>query len=162
MFDEGPTLQVAIGHLPPAYPLHQITTPIALFDGTLDTLQDESLRHLPAVVARYTVTGYEHLDFMWAESVGRKVWPLVLRLLNRLRVRNPVGKTADANSNPELMALLRELLASRQTEATLSLPAVAMALPSHQKDRPRSKHKAKVYGRKHFSPPESPPTSSSD
>ena len=86
MYDEGPSMQIGVGHLPPAYPLHQISSPIALFDGTADSLQDVSLRQLPAVVAKYSVQGYEHLDFLWAESVNRKVWPVIVDLLNRLQV----------------------------------------------------------------------------
>ena len=91
MYDEGFSLQVGVGHLPPAYPLHQITTPLVLFDGTADSLQDVSLRTLPSVVAKYTVQGYEHLDFIWAESVGRKVWPLIVQLLNRLQVPDDIS-----------------------------------------------------------------------
>ncbi len=84
MYDEGPSMEIGCGHLPPAYPLGQITAPVALFDGTSDSLHDTSLRQLPAVVAKYTVQGYEHLDFLWAESLSRKVWPVIVSLLNRL------------------------------------------------------------------------------
>lgn len=109
MYDEGPSVQVGIGHLPPAYPLHQITTPIALFDGTSDSLQDASLRHLPAVLAKYSVEGYEHLDFLWAESVHRKVWPLIVRLLNRVQIQPPQSR-----SDPSDLSLekLRQLIHS--------------------------------------------------
>lgn len=77
-------MEIGLGHLPPAYPLNQIITPIVLFDGTADSLHDPTLRQLPAIVAKYSVEGYEHLDFLWAESVGRKVWPVIVSLLNRL------------------------------------------------------------------------------
>lgn len=77
-------MEIGLGHLPPAYPLQQITTPIVLFDGSADSLHDPSLRQLPSVVAKYTVQGYEHLDFLWAESLSRKVWPVIVSLLNRL------------------------------------------------------------------------------
>ena len=85
MFDESPSMKVGTGHLPPAYPLNQIKTPLILFEGTADSLQDSSLKHLPALVKNYTIEGYEHLDFMWADSVGRQVWPQIVNLLNQLR-----------------------------------------------------------------------------
>lgn len=96
MFDEGPSMKVGTGHLPPSYPLHQIKTPLILFEGTADSLQDSSLKHLPALVKNYTVEGYEHLDFMWADSVGSKVWPQIIKLLNQLQV---VPKKSKVNSN---------------------------------------------------------------
>lgn len=88
MFDESPSMKVGTGHLPPAYPLKQIKTPLILFEGTADSLQDLSLTHLPALVKNYTIEGYEHLDFMWADSVGNKVWPQIVNLLNQLQSVN--------------------------------------------------------------------------
>jgi len=82
MFDEGVSMAFAPGHVPPAYPLHQITAPLVLFEGTSDSLSDASLKSLPAVTTRVTIAEYEHLDFMWAESVGRKVWPHIVKLLD--------------------------------------------------------------------------------
>lgn len=82
MFDEGASMAFAPGHIPPAYPLHQVTTPLALFEGTADSLTDPSLKNLPAVSTRVTVAEYEHLDFMWGESLNRKVWPHIVKLLN--------------------------------------------------------------------------------
>lgn len=89
MFDEGPAMKVGTGHLPPAYPLAQIQTPLVLFEGTSDSLCDSSLKHLPSLVGRHDIEGYEHLDFMWAESVGEEVWPHVLKYLAQVRVNNP-------------------------------------------------------------------------
>ena len=87
MFDEGPAMKVASGHLPPAYPLNQIQTPLVLFEGTSDSLYDSSLKRLPSLTGRHDIEGYEHLDFMWAGSASEKVWPLIINYLNRLRVK---------------------------------------------------------------------------
>lgn len=118
MYDEGFSLQVGVGHLPPAYPLHQITTPLVLFDGTADSLQDVSLRTLPSVVAKYTVQGYEHLDFIWAESVGRKVWPLVVQLLNRLQVPDNISL-----QNGQSSSIRFEKFKRRNSSSTSRIPS---------------------------------------
>lgn len=88
MFDEGPAVKVGTGHLPPAYPLNQIKTPLVLFEGTSDSLQDVSLKHLPGLVGRHCVLGYEHLDFMWAADVNEKVWPRIVDYLNQLKSKS--------------------------------------------------------------------------
>ena len=85
MFDEGPAMKLGTGHLPPAYPLTQIKTPLVLFEGTSDSLHDVSLKHLPSLVGRHCVQGYEHLDFIWAADVGEQVWPQIIKYLNQLR-----------------------------------------------------------------------------
>jgi lysosomal acid lipase/cholesteryl ester hydrolase len=100
MFDEGPSVKVASGHLPPAYPLHQIKTPLVLFEGTADSLRDSTLQHLPALHTRHCLDGYEHLDFMWADSVSERVWPEILRVLQSLH-RAEGSRTAPISPPPE-------------------------------------------------------------
>lgn len=85
MFDEGPAMKVGTGHLPPAYPLTQIKTPLVLFEGTSDSLQDSSLKHLPSLVGRHWISGYEHLDFMWAADVSERIWPKIVEYLHQLK-----------------------------------------------------------------------------
>lgn len=123
MFDEGPTNKVASGHLPPAYPLNQIKTPLVLFEGTADSLQDPGLQQLPSLVGKHDIEGYEHLDFMWAESVGEKVWPQLIEHLNRLR--NPVGKAPLSPpaelSKSDLMKAFEEFLDERRSVKTRNL-----------------------------------------
>lgn len=120
MFDEGPAMKVATGHLPPAYPLQQIKTPLVLFEGTSDSLHDSSLKHLPSLIGRHDIEGYEHLDFMWAESVGETVWPHIINYLNRLHVNNvDVAKLKKPISPPpelskqELIEAFKEFLETR-------------------------------------------------
>lgn len=123
MFDEGPAMKVASGHLPPEYPLKQIKTPLVLFEGTSDSLQDSTLKNLPSLVGKYDIGGYEHLDFMWAESVGEKVWPILINHLNRLRVKNkekdskPLSPPAEI-SKEDLIAAFEEFLEERRTTGT--------------------------------------------
>lgn len=111
MFDEGPAMKVGTGHLPPAYPLTQIQTPLVLFEGTADSLCDASLKHLPSLVGRHDIDGYEHLDFMWAQSVGERVWPLILKYLHQLQV-NPVDNTQGKPLSPPPESIQEDLLAA--------------------------------------------------
>jgi hypothetical protein len=113
MFDEGPAMKMASGHLPPEYPLKQIKTPLVLFEGTADSLQDASLKQLPSLVGTHFVTGYEHLDFMWAENVSEKVWPLLINYLNHLgkkgKFKKPLSPPTEI-SKEDLMAAFEEFL----------------------------------------------------
>ena len=125
MYDEGPSMEIGLGHLPPAYPLGQITTPIVLFDGTADSLHDASLRQLPAVVAKYTVQGYEHLDFLWAESLNRKVWPVIVSLLNRLEaeaVQNHSASDVLISSETPLQLHFQKFNKRRNSKARFPSP----------------------------------------
>lgn len=113
MFDEGPALKVGTGHLPPVYPLSQIQVPMVLFEGTADTLQDSSLKHLPSLVGKHCINGYEHLDFMFAKTVDEHVWPLIIKYLNQLK--SSVKQTEPLSPPPEmskdlLMEAFREFL----------------------------------------------------
>ena len=104
MFDEGPAMKVATGHLPPAYPLTQIQTPLILFEGTADSLHDASLKRLPSLAAKHDIEGYEHLDFMWAESVSKTVWPLIINYLNRVKVKDSTRLLSKPISPPPEMS----------------------------------------------------------
>lgn len=129
MFDEGPAMKVASGHLPPEYPLKQIKTPLVLFEGTLDSLQDSSLKHLPSLVGKHIIEGYEHLDFIWAANVGDQVWPLAINnYLNNLRIKNcelgrPLSPPAEISTREDLMiafeAFLKEHQVHKKTEYQL-------------------------------------------
>ncbi len=121
MFDEGPSVKVGTGHLPPAYPLNQIKTPLVLFEGTCDSLQDASLKHLPSLVGRHCVHGYEHLDFMWAADVNEKVWPQIVDYLNQLKSVTVRKRTQPLSPPPEiskdmLIEAFRDFLEHQQRE----------------------------------------------
>ena len=123
MFDEGPAMKLGTGHLPPAYPLNQIQTPLILFEGTADSLYDASLKKLPSLAGRHDIDGYEHLDFMWAESVSEKVWPLIIKYLNRVKVNtrensrnnppNPISPPPEI-SKEALIEAFKEFLCTRE------------------------------------------------
>lgn len=130
MFDEGPAFKVSTGHLPPTYPLNQIQTPLILFEGTQDSLQDSSLKRLPSLAARHEIEGYEHLDFMWAESLSLQVWPLIINHLNRLRVnksktknsmteRKPISPPPDSISKEDFMEAFKEFLDERNFKKSI-------------------------------------------
>ena len=120
MFDEGPAMKVASGHLPPEYPLKQIKTPLVLFEGTADSLQDASLKQLPSLVGKHFVEGYEHLDFIWAESVGEMVWPLIINYLNQLgnkeQFKKPLSPPTEI-SREDLMTAFEEFLDERKIKS---------------------------------------------
>lgn len=117
MFDEGPAMKVSSGHLPPEYPLKQIKTPLVLFEGTADSLQDSSLKQLPSLIGKHFIEGYEHLDFMWAESVGEMVWPLLINYLNQLEnkdhIKKPLSPPTEI-SREDLMMAFEEFLDERK------------------------------------------------
>lgn len=119
MFDEGPTMKVGTGHLPPSYPLSQIKTPLVLFEGTSDSLQDSSLKHLPSLVGRHDIRGYEHLDFMWAADVNEKVWPEILKYLNQLKsiknLKQPLSPPPEY-SKEVLIEAFKEFLENQKLE----------------------------------------------
>ena len=110
-------MKVSSGHLPPEYPLKQIKTPLILFEGTSDSLQDTSLKQLPALVESHFIAGYEHLDFMWAESVGETVWPLLINYLNQMgrkeQYKTPLSPPME-ESRDELLAAFEEFLEERR------------------------------------------------
>lgn len=66
------------------YPLKQITTRISLFHGGADSLSsvDVLMRDLKVVPDEsLCFRHYEHMDFLWADSVGTLVYPKVLALM---------------------------------------------------------------------------------
>ncbi|KAG1092562.1 hypothetical protein G6F42_019173 [Rhizopus arrhizus] len=89
MYDETPsllpwsTVNTVIDHLPPKFPTKQITTPIAIFYGSADTLVDFDIlkSNLPPLSYVKNIHGWEHMDFLWAHGLERKVYPDILRLL---------------------------------------------------------------------------------
>ncbi|KAJ2784559.1 cholesterol esterase [Coemansia javaensis] len=63
------------------YPIGRITTPILLFHGGSDSLSSvdallDDIRDAP--VQHVCFPDYEHMDFLWADSVGAMVYPKVL------------------------------------------------------------------------------------
>ncbi|KAJ2797060.1 cholesterol esterase [Coemansia helicoidea] len=63
------------------YPLDKVTTPVSLFHGGSDSLSsvDTLLSDIRcAPTDDVCVPHYEHMDFLWADSVGTLVYPRVL------------------------------------------------------------------------------------
>lgn len=90
MYDETPsllpwsTVNTVIDHLPPKFPTKQITTPIAIFYGSSDTLVDFDIlkSDLPLLSYVKSIHGWEHMDFLWAHGLEKKVYPDILKLLD--------------------------------------------------------------------------------
>jgi lysosomal acid lipase/cholesteryl ester hydrolase len=91
MYDETPsrlpwsTINTVIDHLPAKFPTKQITTPIALFYGSADTLVDYDIltENLPPKLAFVKkIQGWEHMDFLWARGLEKKVYPDIIYLLS--------------------------------------------------------------------------------
>lgn len=78
------TVNTVIDHLPPKFPTKQITTPIAIFYGSDDTLVDfDTLKaDLPRLVYVKNIHGWEHMDFLWARGLERRVFPDITYLLS--------------------------------------------------------------------------------
>eukprot|EP00871_Galdieria_phlegrea_P003419 jgi/Galph1/4078/GphlegSOOS_G2713.1 len=72
------------GHLPPLYPVNQIKCPVALFFGGSDPLPDTEwlLQEISDPVYIHCQEEYEHLDFQWAVSAPKVVYPKVVELLS--------------------------------------------------------------------------------
>lgn len=70
---------------PVRYPTKNIKTPIVLLYGDSDSLVDISVmqERLPRGTVAKPVAQYEHLDFLWAEDVDRKVFGHVFGALAR-------------------------------------------------------------------------------
>jgi lysosomal acid lipase/cholesteryl ester hydrolase len=97
MFDEG-AMEVGIagsrrpGHVPPAFPLKQISAPVVLFAGARDSMADHEytqhvLRH--CVVESIVIDDYEHLDFLMARNVRHALFPSLERVLSRIKFKKP-------------------------------------------------------------------------
>lgn len=75
---------------PPSYDLGAIATPLTIFHGGRDRLADPQdvatlLRALPPGAVAYSqfVPSYEHIDFTWGIDARERVYPPLLRLLQR-------------------------------------------------------------------------------
>jgi lysosomal acid lipase/cholesteryl ester hydrolase len=97
MFDEG-AMEAGIvgtrrpGHVPPAFPLKQIRSPIVLFSGERDSLADHEytqqvLKH--CVVEDIVIEDFEHLDFLMADNVREALFPSLERVLSRIKFKRP-------------------------------------------------------------------------
>lgn len=78
------------GHPAPRVPLDQIRTPLALIVGGRDTLCDEEYlveRVSLRIVGAERLPDYEHLDFIWADDVPKRITRPILALLANLRPR---------------------------------------------------------------------------
>ena len=72
------------GHVSPAYPCTQISTPLAIFLGGNDNLCDiPYLLEQTKQAAIYVecLDNYEHLSFLWADDVDTRVNPKVIELV---------------------------------------------------------------------------------
>lgn len=78
-------------HVVPAYPTaFNIKTPMAIFHGSADSLsnieklsEDVNIKGTNSKVVKVLeVAGYEHLDFLWADDVGSRVYPEVIKTLD--------------------------------------------------------------------------------
>ncbi|KAI8324902.1 alpha/beta-hydrolase [Martensiomyces pterosporus] len=120
------------------YPLGKITTRVSLFHGGADSLSsvDVLLNDL-AVVPEECVCfrHYEHMDFLWADTVGALVYPRVLALMGvNETAANPEGSAADEIPFPEIgNGPEEETGASR----------------SHQHQRTASRNSVKLLGLQH-------------
>ncbi|KAJ2343795.1 cholesterol esterase, partial [Coemansia sp. RSA 2618] len=86
----------ALAHWNNPYPVDRITTRISLFHGGSDSLSsvDVLLRDLNgAPIESTSIAHYEHMDFLWADTVGTAVYPKVLSALG-------VNETASATLTP--------------------------------------------------------------
>jgi lysosomal acid lipase/cholesteryl ester hydrolase len=72
------------GHLPPLYPVSQIRCPVALFFGGSDPLPDTEwlLHEISEPVYVHCQEEYEHLDFQWAASAPKLVYPKIVELVH--------------------------------------------------------------------------------
>ncbi|KAJ2145845.1 cholesterol esterase [Coemansia sp. RSA 564] len=74
----------ALAHWNNPYPVHKITTRVSLFHGGSDSLSsvDVLLKDLNGAPVESTcINHYEHMDFLWADTVGGLVYSKVLSAL---------------------------------------------------------------------------------
>ncbi|KAF2860416.1 alpha/beta-hydrolase [Piedraia hortae CBS 480.64] len=91
MFDDEftatpwPWLHTAKYYKVPKFPTKNISTPIVLVYGGRDSLVNIDImkRELPSHTLVRRVDDYEHLDFLWADSLHLKVFPFVREALHR-------------------------------------------------------------------------------
>lgn len=65
------------------FPTRNIKTPVVLIYGGMDSLVDIEvmLKELPQHTVAKQIPSFEHLDFLWAESVDQLVHPTIFRAL---------------------------------------------------------------------------------
>ncbi|KAJ2848803.1 cholesterol esterase [Coemansia brasiliensis] len=75
----------ALTHWNNPYPINKITTKVSLFYGGSDSLSSVNLLlndfHGATPVESHCFAHYEHMDFLWADTVGMLVYPKVLAAL---------------------------------------------------------------------------------
>lgn len=83
------TINTVIDHLPPKFPLKLIATPIAIIYGSDDTLIDFDIlqTELPPLAYVKSIHGWEHMDFLWAHGLEKKVYPDIVKLLEHFNAR---------------------------------------------------------------------------
>ncbi|KAI8637717.1 Alpha/Beta hydrolase protein [Parasitella parasitica] len=117
MYDETPsilpwsTVNTVIDHLPPKFPTKQITTPIAIFYGSADTLVDFDIlkSNLPPLPYVKSIHGWEHMDFLWARGLERKVYPDILELLEHFNCPSPHTLLEEIKENVPLETTYSEI-----------------------------------------------------
>jgi len=81
---------------PPAYYLSNITTPIALFSGSLDALADPTdvqrlINELPPSTITFSRNDpdYAHMDFSWGLDASTRIYPIIAQLLKKAAAVQP-------------------------------------------------------------------------
>jgi lysosomal acid lipase/cholesteryl ester hydrolase len=106
------------GHLPLAYPLRQIKSPLVLFNGEQDTLSDPAYTRSclgDCLTEEIVIPLYEHLDFLMARNVDTAVFPRLLQILSKCKtvvkaVPNGVGSPRSPRRTSELSVTPSERL----------------------------------------------------
>lgn len=93
MYHNNSTLSLLV---PMAYPLKNISVPIHLIYGSIDSLVDIHVMEdqLPAkYTTSHLVAAHEHLDNLWGRDVSTEVFPLVLSALEpQTAIASPISK----------------------------------------------------------------------
>ena len=114
MFDDN---EPSTGHVPIAYPLKQIRSPLVLFFGERDSLcdhkytMDELADKAGGPVEHVIQADYEHIDFIMADNVDTALFPRIEKILARCRTQVTVNgaprsrsrKTSDNSSFSSLI-----------------------------------------------------------
>lgn len=105
MFDESANDNISRrqGHVPLAYPLQQIKTPVVTFQGQRDTLADPRYtrsRLGRALLEEIVISDYEHLDFLMAHNVDQVVFPKVLQVLSKCKIAASPKTTTNGLRSP--------------------------------------------------------------
>ncbi|KAF9173621.1 cholesterol esterase [Mortierella sp. AD010] len=101
-----PYLSSSRSHCPHPFPTKQITTPIAVFYGGIDSLVNVKglVSDLPRLVGLWEVPEYEHLDFLWAECLHKRVYPHIMELLEAHSFNGHISNKHAEGGNPKLLA----------------------------------------------------------